>query len=57
MHVVRTQMSKFQGEGEQSLRAEVLLIANTRAETAKPWSRPPISMQFTVRPQLPSYGL
>lgn len=41
-------IGKFQGEGEHTLRAEVIMLANTRAEANKPWARPPISMQFTV---------
>lgn len=44
---LHTQISRFQGESEQSLRAEVSVLAPTRAEK-KPWARPPIAMQFTV---------
>jgi len=39
-------ISKFVGEAEHSLRAEVILVATTREK--KPWVRPPISMQFQV---------
>lgn len=42
-------MSKFVGEADHSLRAEVILVATTTEK--KPWVRPPISMTFTV-PQL-----
>ncbi len=43
------QIGKFQGEAEHSLRAEVQIMASTRGDP-KPWTRPPIGMQFTVRP-------
>lgn len=49
-------VGNFQGEGEHTLRAEVLLLANTRAEANKPWARPPISMQFNVQ-QFSASGL
>jgi hypothetical protein len=39
-------MSKFMGESDHSLRAEVILVATTKEK--KPWVRPPISMQFQV---------
>mmetsp|Transcript_6287 Transcript_6287/g.10767 ORF Transcript_6287/g.10767 Transcript_6287/m.10767 type:complete len:434 (-) Transcript_6287:643-1944(-) len=40
-------ISKFQGEAEHSLRAEVQIMASTRGEV-KLWTRPPIAMQFQV---------
>lgn len=39
-------VSKFVGEAEHSLRAEVILVATTFEK--KPWVRPPISMSFQV---------
>ncbi|GAX86224.1 hypothetical protein CEUSTIGMA_g13637.t1 [Chlamydomonas eustigma] len=39
-------ISKFMGESDHSLRAEVTLVATTKEK--KPWVRPPISMQFQV---------
>ncbi|GLC40511.1 hypothetical protein PLESTB_000705800 [Pleodorina starrii] len=47
-------MSKFMGGAEQTLRAEVTLVASTREK--KPWGRPPIQMQFQV-PMLGCSGL
>jgi hypothetical protein len=44
-------VGRFPGESEQTLRAEVSVMANTRGEH-KPWSRPPIAMQFSVRVRL-----
>lgn len=42
------------GESEPSLRAEVTLVSTTRER--KPWSRPPVGMQFQV-PMLGASGL
>jgi hypothetical protein len=47
LRVCAAQVGKFQGESEQTLRAEVLLLTSTAVEL-KPWSRPPIAMSFTV---------
>lgn len=43
-------IKKFSGDVEHNLRAEVVLVATTRER--KPWSRPPVSMQF----QVPMFG-
>ena len=40
-------ISKFAGEAEHTLRAEVILVATTREKKA--WGRPPISLNFQVR--------
>ncbi|KAJ9509171.1 hypothetical protein QJQ45_001661 [Haematococcus lacustris] len=45
----------FPGEAEHSLRAEVTLLATTRTEK-KPWTRPPVTMQFQV-PMFNASGL
>lgn len=47
-------MSKFVGEAEHSLRAEVILVSTTTER--KPWVRPPISMQFLVSGLVMSRG-
>ena len=39
-------ISKFTGETEHSLRAEVIMVSTTKEKAA--WVRPPISMQFQV---------
>lgn len=40
-------LKKFAGDAEQSLSASVELIATTREK--QQWSRPPVSMSFSVR--------